>query len=124
VRAVPLPVPRELTLLRGELADLLADPVLAAVEPHFVSVALTDPVRPTDPMRQLQGRFPHCVHLEWAGAGGPADGRSYTERLSGRTDLEVAGEFVEHVRGVPAADGECELLARALAAAVHEDALG
>ena len=123
VRAVPLPTPRQLTVLRGELADLLADPALAAVEDDFVSARLTDPVRPVDPMRQLQGRFPHCVHLEWTGSGAPADGRSYTERLSGRSDLEVAGEFVQHVRGLAATPGESELLGRALAAAAREDAL-
>jgi exonuclease SbcD len=122
VRPVPLPSPRQLTVLRGELADLLADPGLAAVEDDFVSARLTDPVRPTDPMRQLQERFPHCVHLEWAGSGAPADGRSYTERLTGRSDLEVAGEFVLHVRGQVATPGEADLLGRALAAAAREDA--
>jgi exonuclease SbcD len=121
VRAVPLPTPRELTVLRGELAELLADPELAAVEEHFVSVQLTDPVRPVDPMRQLQGRFAHCVHLEWVGTGAVADGRSYTERLAGRSDLEVAGEFVAHVRGLAATSAERDLLGRALAAAARED---
>src|SRR3954470_8425196 len=69
VRAVPLPAPRQLSILTGELADLLAAPEHAAAEEHFVSARLTDTVRPTDPMRQLRERFPHCVHLEWAGAG-------------------------------------------------------
>jgi exonuclease SbcD len=122
VRAVPLPAARQLTLLRGRLTELLADPELAAVEEHFVSAQLTDPVRPVDPMRQLQARFPHCVHLEWAGSGAVADGRTYTERLAGRSDLEVAGEFVTHVRGVAATAGERDLLGRALAAAAREDA--
>jgi exonuclease SbcD len=122
VRPVPLPAPRQLTVLRGELADLLADPQHVGVEEHFVSARLTDPVRPVDPMRQLQGRFPHCVHLEWAGSGAVADGRSYTERLSGRGDLEVAGEFVLHVRGLAATPTERDLLGRALAAAAREDA--
>ena len=120
VRPVALPAPRQLTVLRGELADLLADPALTGVEDHFVSAELTDPVRPTDPMRQLQTRFPHCVHLEWAGSGAVADGRSYTERLTGRSDLEVAGEFVQHVRGVEAAAAERDLLGRALAAVASE----
>ncbi|WP_299952301.1 exonuclease SbcCD subunit D [uncultured Modestobacter sp.] len=123
VCAVPLPTPRRLTVLRGELAELLADPELAAVEDHFVSAQLTDPVRPVDPMRQLQARFPHCVHLEWAGSAQGGDTRSYQERLSGRSDLEVAGEFVSHVRGVPATPGELALLGRALAAAAHQETL-
>jgi exonuclease SbcD len=121
VREVPLPAPRQLTVLRGALAELLADPALEAVEEHFVSAQLTDPVRPADPMRQLQGRFPHCVHLEWVGSGAVPDRRSYTERLSGRTDLEVAGEFVAHVRGLAATPSEQELFGRALAAAAREE---
>ncbi|WP_164700979.1 exonuclease SbcCD subunit D [Modestobacter sp. KNN46-3] len=123
VRPVPLPTPRPLTVLRGELAELLADPELASVTEHFVSAQLTDAIRPADPMRQLQGRFPHAVHLEWAGTGPAGDQRSYTERLAGRSDLEVAGEFVSHVRTVGATPAELELLRRALAAAAHEEAL-
>jgi exonuclease SbcD len=117
VRAVPLPVPRPLSVLTGSLAELLADPAHAPAEAHFVSARLTDPARPADPMRQLQARFPHCVHLEWTGSAVPSDGRSYQERLRGRSELDVAGEFVRHVRGVAATAGERELLARALGAA-------
>jgi DNA repair protein SbcD/Mre11 len=118
VRPVPLPLPRPLTVLTGELPELLADPAHAAVEDHFVSVRLTDAVRPTDPMRQLRGRFAHCVHLEWAGSTTVDDGRSYQERLRGRADLDVAEEFVRHVRGTDPGPAERELLRRALAAAV------
>jgi exonuclease SbcD len=113
---VPLPTPRRLTVLEGALDDLLADPAHAAVEDDFVSARLTDPARPTDPMRRLQARFAHCVHLEWTGAGGPSDARSYQERMRGRSDVEITGEFVQHVRGVAASAAERELLARALGA--------
>jgi exonuclease SbcD len=122
VRAVPLPAPRPLSLLTGTLEELLSDPAHGAAEEHFVSARLTDPVRPIDPMRRLHDRFPHCVHLEWAGAGGPADGRSYQERLRGRGDLEAAGEFVSHVRGVAASAAERALLGRALAAVDRDEA--
>jgi exonuclease SbcD len=124
VRAVPLPVPRRLTVLTGELDDLLADPAHTAVEEHFVSVRLTDAARPVDPMRRLQARFPYCVHLEWSGAGATGDGRSYQERMRGLSALEVAGEFVTHVRGVPASAAERELLSRALAAADRAEVAG
>ncbi|MGY1747107.1 exonuclease SbcCD subunit D [Blastococcus sp. SYSU D00695] len=125
VRAVPLPVPRELVVLTGTLEQLLSDPAHAAAEEAFVSARLTDAVRPADPMRRLQARFPHCAHLEWAGSGRATDGRSYTERLAGRGDLEVVGEFVDHVRGgVGATAAERELLARALGAAAREEVAG
>jgi DNA repair protein SbcD/Mre11 len=117
VRPVVLPTPRELTLLTGTLAELLEDQALAAAEGHFVSARLTDAIRPVDPMRRLQTRFPHCVHLEWTGSGAVADGRSYQERLRGRSDLDVAAEFVGHVRGVGPTAAERELLAQALGAA-------
>jgi exonuclease SbcD len=108
-------------VLTGELADLLADPAHAEAEQCFVSARLTDPARPVDPMRQLRTRFPHCVHLEWTGSGATDDGRSYRERLRGRADLEVAGEFVQHVRGTEASAAERDLLGRALAAALREE---
>jgi exonuclease SbcD len=122
VRSVPLPTPRPLTLLAGELDELLADPGHDGVTGHFVSARLTDPVRPTDPMRRLQARFPYCVHLEWAGSGAVPDVRSYQERLRGRSDLDVVGEFVSHVRTVPATPAERALLGRALASADRAEA--
>ena len=122
VRAVPLPAPRPLTVLTGTLDDLLADPAHAPAEQSWVSARLTDPVRPADPMRALRARFRHCVHLEWIGGSAGGDGRSYQERLRGRDDLDVAGEFVAHVRGgVGVTAAERDLLARALGAAVREE---
>ena len=121
VRAVPLPTPRQLTVLTGTLDGLLSDPDHAGVEDHFVSARLTDPVRPTDPMRRLQTRFPHCVHLEWAGSPAASDARSYQEMLRGRSDMEVVGEFVSRVRTVPATPAERDLLGRALAAAARAE---
>jgi exonuclease SbcD len=119
---VPLPTPRPLSVLTGTLDELLSDPGHAGAEGHFVSARLTDAVRPADPMRRLQARFPHCVHLEWAGASTPSDRRSYTELLRGRSDIEVVGEFVSRVRAVPATPAERDLLGRALAAAARAEA--
>jgi len=122
VRTVPLPTPRELTVLTGTLDELLDDPAHGPVEEHFVSARLTDAIRPVDPMRRLQRRFPHCVHVEWAAAASAAHGRSYQERLRGRSDLDVALEFVAHVRGVGATTAERELLAEALGAGDRAEA--
>ncbi|NEK58008.1 exonuclease SbcCD subunit D [Geodermatophilus sabuli] len=124
VRPVPLPTARPLTVLTGSLEELLQDRAHAAAEAHFVSARLTDPVRPADPMRRLQTRFPHCVHLEWTGSAAVSDGRTYQERLRGRGDLDVVGEFVGHVRAVPATAAERDLIGRALAAADRAEAAG
>ena len=121
VRSLPLPAPRPLSVLIGTLEDLLADPAFAAAEQHFVSARLVDSARPADPMRRLQTRFPFCVHLDWTGSGAAAEGGSYQERMRGRSALDVAEEFVSHVRGVSAGAAERELLARALGAADREE---
>jgi DNA repair protein SbcD/Mre11 len=124
VSPVALPVPRPLAVVAGTLAELLADPALAAVEEHFLSVRLTDPARPVDPMRRLQQRFPHCVHLEWSAPAADDAGTSYRERLRGRSDLEIAAEFVRSVRGVPASPAELTLLGAALAEGVRSEVGG
>lgn len=121
VREVPLPAPRRLSVLTGLLAELLESPAHAGAEEHFVSARLTDPVRPVDAMRRLQTRFPHCVHMEWAGAPAERDARSYRERLRGRGDLDVAAEFVSHVRGTAPSEAERALLSRALVVAAADE---
>ncbi len=113
VESVPTPVGRPLARVSGHLDDLLTDPRWARYEQHYLQVTLTDATRPREPMERLRARFPHVLVLAFAPEGaGPADQRSYAARLRGRTDLEIAGDFVEHVRG-PAEPGESALLADA-----------
>ena len=117
VRWVDLPVPRALTVLRGELAELLADPAHTAVEQNFVSAVLTDRVRPIDGMRRLQTRFPHAVALthEPSVVSERAEA-SYAQRLHARSDSDVVGSFLEFVRnGVGPTERERELIAEVVA---------
>jgi exonuclease SbcD len=114
--AVPTPVPRPLARVTGHLDDLLTDRRWSHLTGHYLQVTLTDPVRPKEPMERLRARFPHVLVLGFAPEG-TADGdvRTYAARLRGRGDLEVAGDFVEHVRG-PAEPAESALLAEAFEA--------
>ncbi|MFD5556584.1 exonuclease SbcCD subunit D [Streptomyces sp. NPDC127068] len=97
---IDCPVPRPLARLRGSLADLLEDPRLAPHENAWVEATLTDAVRPDDPMARLLTRFPHTLSLVFAPDRADEDeGTSYGQRLSGRTDQEIAEDFVAHVRG-------------------------
>lgn len=94
------PVPRPLSRVRGRLADLLTDPAHAPAEEHWTEATVTDPVRPAEPMARLRARFPHLLSLVFdpeGAAGGPR--HSYAERLAGRTDRQIAEDFVRHVRG-------------------------
>ena len=113
---VPAPVPRGLSTLRGELATLLTDPVLVSQEQDWLSVTLTDAARPEDAMARLSTRFPHVLVLAHEPAGVAPSEQTYAARVTGRTDLQVAVAFVEHVRGTPADDADEALLQEALEA--------
>ncbi|WP_328504048.1 exonuclease SbcCD subunit D [Streptomyces sp. NBC_00457] len=97
---VDCPVPRALARIRGTLEELLADPDLARHEEAWVEATLTDPVRPADPMARLTERFPHTLSLVFDPERAPEDPDvSYARRLAGRSDQQIAEDFVAHVRG-------------------------
>lgn len=108
---VEAPVPRPLARISGTLDDLLTRPEHAAVEDAWVQATLTDPVRPAQAMARLQVRFPHAVALQFAPP--PEGDRAVTRRLEGRSDHEIALDFVAEVRGEPASAAESELLREA-----------
>ncbi|HWE90126.1 MAG TPA: exonuclease SbcCD subunit D [Pseudonocardiaceae bacterium] len=117
VRRHSLPVPRRLATVRGALADVLSEPEHEALVDCYLSVALTDPVRPVDAMRRLQERFPFAVRMEWQ----PEDGRAgevlrYAERTRGRDDVELAGCFLADCRGGEPTGADRRLLHEAFAA--------
>jgi exonuclease SbcD len=119
---VDTPVPRPLARLRGRLDDLLADPALERHTGSWVEATLTDPHRPHEPMAALAKRFPHVLTLVFApdqGDDGPL--ATYAERLRGRTDRQIAEDFVAHVRGTAADEGERLVLREALDAVRADD---
>ncbi|MFF4959252.1 exonuclease SbcCD subunit D [Streptomyces sp. NPDC001222] len=97
---VDCPVPRPLARIRGRLEDLLVDPELERHEEAWLEATLTDPVRPAEPMARLAGRFPHTLSLVFDPERAPEDpAASYARRLAGRSDQQIAEDFVAHVRG-------------------------
>ncbi|MEU1778931.1 exonuclease SbcCD subunit D [Streptomyces abikoensis] len=94
------PVPRPLARIRGRLEELLADPGLDRHEDAWIEATLTDPERPHEPMARLTRRFPHTLSLVFEPDRAPEDPlASYASRLRGRTDQQIAEDFVAHVRG-------------------------
>ncbi|MCF6524366.1 exonuclease SbcCD subunit D [Streptomyces sp. JJ36] len=120
---VDCPVPRPLARLRGPLEELLEKPEHAVHEDSWVEATLTDPSRPAEPMARLARRFPHIVSLVFD--PDPVPGRhetGYGARLRGRSEQQIAEDFVGHVRTGRAADpAERTLLSHALDAARAEE---
>ncbi|MGW0794722.1 exonuclease SbcCD subunit D [Streptomyces sp. NPDC002692] len=118
---VDCPVPRPLARLRGRLEELLADPGLARHEEAWVEATLTDPVRPAEPMARLTERFPHTLSLVFEPERAPEDPDvSYARRLAGRSEQQIAEDFVAHVRGTGPDPREQAVLRDAFDA-VHAD---
>ena len=117
---VPAPVPRRLSSVRSSLDDLLSSAAHTDLEQDWLSVVLTDAARPDAAMERLSARFPHVLVLGFEPEGAAAREGTYASQVSGRTDLEVAGGFVRHVRGTACTAGETALLSAAFEA-VRED---
>jgi exonuclease SbcD len=114
VTQVELPVPRRLATVTGRLDDLLSDPRHADLEECYLSVAITDEVRPLDLQRKLQERFPFAVHAEWRPDGGRAAAElRYADAVRGRSDHQIAAGFVHDVRGSAPTKSESLLLEQA-----------
>lgn len=97
-----LPVPRALTVLRGTLDELLADPAHEEHRGDWVCAVLTDRTAPSEPMRRLRERFPHCATIELQPDRSDEDDevRTYRERVGrGVPDPQILDDFLEHVRG-------------------------
>ncbi|MFF5551929.1 exonuclease SbcCD subunit D [Streptomyces olivaceoviridis] len=121
---VDCPVPRPLARISGALDDLLADPELTRHEDAWIEATLTDPVRPADPMARLTERFPHTLSLVFAPERAPDDPQvSYARRLAGRSDQQIAQDFVAHVRGAGPDEHEATVLREAFDAVRADDAV-
>jgi exonuclease SbcD len=119
---IDLPVIRPLATVRGTLGDVLdRHPGLAE---HYLAVELTDPVRPTDPMRRLRERFPFALTVSWQP---PAAVEGDTTRglpATGMTDEDLIAGFLAECRGAGPDDVEVRWLARALGHARTAEVVG
>ena len=116
VEPVLWPAPRRLAVLRGTLAQLLADPELAWAEEAYCQVTLTDDERPAKAMESLRARFPDTLVLAFEPASGPrAANQTYSQRLAKATDdLDICCGFLDHVRSRKADQQEKALFAEIL----------
>lgn len=109
-----LPVVRPLSIVTGTLAEVLLG--YLELSEHYLSVVLTDAVRPLEPMRRLRERYPWALTVSWEPvgqiasrvAGGPAAGTA--------SDVDVLADFLLDCRGASATAAEQLLIDRALAA--------
>ncbi len=118
-----LPVVRPLVTVRGQLTDILCRTTELAES--YLSVELTDRVRPLDAMRRLREVLPHTLVVQWLPGDRPD--ATVADPLPvghARTDLDVLLDFVDITRGTPASSGERILLSAAVVARRMAEAAG
>ncbi|REE95093.1 exonuclease SbcCD subunit D [Thermomonospora umbrina] len=121
---VEAPVPRRLGHLRGRIEELLADPAHERLEGHWLHVTLTDTQRPRAAMDRLRVRFPHTLVLAFEPEGRTeSDARTWTERVQGRGEADIAQDFVAEVTGADPEPAERALLREAFESCRRKDAL-
>lgn len=108
-----LPVPRPLAVVSGDLEEVLAGN--DELTGHYLSVELTDPVRPLEPMRRLREKFPFAVTVAWNGPHGAAQPVRFPAAVPGVSDGAVIAAFLADCRGSEATDAEQRLLDQAMA---------
>lgn len=110
-----LPSVRPIATVRGRLAEIIS--TRTDLADAYLSVDLTDPVRPLDPMRRLREVLPHTLVVQWLPADGSASGIPDPIPVGGRRgDLDIVVDFVRTSRGSPATGRELALLDAAVTA--------
>lgn len=107
------PVPRPLARLSGTIEKLLQDPAHTSHEGSWVQATLTDDTRPLQAMDRLRRRFPHTLVIGFEAAGSGL-GALPASQTHGRTDHDIAHDFMLELRGAPPTDEETTLLFRAV----------
>ncbi|MFI0349113.1 exonuclease SbcCD subunit D [Actinomadura sp. 9N407] len=121
---VESPVPRRVARVSGRIDELLSHPRFEPYEECWLQVTLTDPRRPSAAMERLRRRFPHALVLAFEPDGGTGDGgRTWSERIRERSELDIAGDFVTEMSDAPAAGPERELLHEAFEGCRRKEAL-
>ncbi|MFG2379162.1 exonuclease SbcCD subunit D [Streptomyces sp. NPDC048504] len=114
------PKPHRLERVEGLIDDLLTDPAHEHLKDAWLEVTLTDAALPFEAMARLRRRFPHTLSLKHQRPFIPAqatDTPTYTERLHGRSELDIACDFIADLRGTAPTPDEHALLQQAVDAA-------
>ncbi|MFJ5920685.1 exonuclease SbcCD subunit D [Streptomyces ardesiacus] len=120
VRRLTCPTPHRLERVEGILEGLLTDPAHEHLKDAWLEVTLTDTALPFEAMARLRRRFPDTLSLKHERAFIPAqatDTPTYTERLRGRSELDIASDFITDMRGTAPTSDEHALLQQAVDAA-------
>lgn len=115
----PCPVPRRLERVTAFIDDLLTSPAYEPLKDAWLEITLTDTALPFEAMARLRRRFPHTADLKHRPAHIPAQATNtatYSDRIRGRSDLDITTDFINSMRGTDPTPDEHALLQQAVEA--------
>lgn len=115
----PCPVPLRLERVTGFMEDLLTNPAHEPLTDAWLEITLTDTALPLEAMARLRRRFPHTASLQHKPALIPTQATNtptYSERIRGRSDLDITRDFITSMRGTDPTLDEHTLLQQAVEA--------
>jgi exonuclease SbcD len=113
IEQIELGARRDVRVLTGTLAQILAGPTEGCNRDDYVSVELTDKGAILDAMSRIRQVWPNCLHLDrsaFLGEGVGATRSSQDHRR--RSDLDLYEEFFAEVTGDPLEDSEREIISQ------------
>jgi exonuclease SbcD len=120
---IDLPVIRPLACVTGTLDEIL-DTHRDLAE-HYLSVELTDPVRPIEAMRRLRERYPFALTVSWQPpAGGGSDAAVASAPSPSMPDEELIAAFLAECRGSGPDAAEIGWLADAIGHSRNAEVVG
>ncbi len=126
IETVEIPQHREFGRISGTLDELLADGVYEDRRDHWLEITLTDETRPDQPMERLRSKFEQIMSLRFESPISTADDQHAAELtgLAQADPVELAGRFLEQVRGGGPTDAEAALLEEAVKSKAAEEVAG
>ena len=109
---VPLTAPRELDIVRGSFADLLATPDPAKVD-NYLQVTLTDTEPVLDAKNRLEQVYHHVLQIQY-GQLAPRPEETEEAGRRGKTDRELFEQFFRDVNGGDMSEKERQVLTATL----------
>jgi exonuclease SbcD len=111
---VPLSPRRDLRIVEGALADILAGPRKGESAEDYLLVRLTDRHAILDAMGQLRAVYPNVLHLERPGLFREGELRRPGREQLGRSERALFGTFFEQVTGDPLDEAQAEAFGKTL----------
>lgn len=115
VTRIALSPRRDLRIVEGHLADLLAGPPPGESAQDYLLLRLLDTGALLDPMGRLRTVYPNALHLERPALAQAGDGRTPSREQLARGDAALFADFFTEVTGQAPSDAQRDVLHAVLA---------